>query len=121
MRISFFTKLFPTILMLLLFAIGIMVFQAFGIRNDIAISQEHRYRSLLLARELLQSSEDLTRMARTYVITEIRFTSVIFLKYSTSAKASSRVHKTIPQHIGILRMRIKILWLGKARPFLYWK
>jgi diguanylate cyclase (GGDEF)-like protein/PAS domain S-box-containing protein len=69
MRISFFTKLFATILMLLLFAIGIMVFQAFGIRNDIAISQEHRYRSLLLASELLQSSEDLTRMARTYVIT----------------------------------------------------
>jgi len=69
MRISFFTQLFAAILMLLLFAIGIMVFQAFGIREDISASEHHRYRSLLLANQLLQSSEDLTRMARTYVIT----------------------------------------------------
>ena len=69
MRIGFFTKLFTFILMLLLFAIGIMVFQALGIRDDVAASEDHRYRSLLLAGELFQSSEDLTRMARTYVTT----------------------------------------------------
>ncbi|MEO8992638.1 MAG: hybrid sensor histidine kinase/response regulator, partial [Nitrosospira sp.] len=69
MRIGFFTKLFTVILMLLLCAIGIMVFQALGIRNDVASSEDHRYRSLLLAGELFQSSEDLTRMARTYVTT----------------------------------------------------
>lgn len=69
MRISFFIKFFTTILMLLLSAIGTMVYQAFGIQNDIAISERHRYRSLLLAGELFQSSEDLTRMARTYVTT----------------------------------------------------
>ena len=69
MRIGFFTKLFTVILMLLLFAIGIMVFQALGIRDDVASSEDHRYRSLLLAGELFQSSEDLTRMARTYVTT----------------------------------------------------
>lgn len=69
MKISFFIKFFTTILMLLLLAIGTMVYQAFGIQNDIAISEHHRYRSLLLANELFQSSEDLTRMARTYVIT----------------------------------------------------
>jgi diguanylate cyclase (GGDEF)-like protein/PAS domain S-box-containing protein len=69
MRVSLFIKVFTAILMLLLFAIGIMVFHAFRIQNDIAISEGHRYRSLLLAGELLHSSEDLTRMARTYVTT----------------------------------------------------
>ncbi len=69
MKISFFIKFYTTILMLLLVAIGTMVYQAFGIQNDIAISERHRYRSLLLAGELFQSSEDLTRMARTYVTT----------------------------------------------------
>lgn len=69
MRIGFFTKLFTVILMLLLFAVGIMVFQTLGIRDDVASSEDHRYRSLLLAGELFQSSEDLTRMARTYVTT----------------------------------------------------
>lgn len=69
MKISFFIKFFATILMLLLLAIGTMVYQAFGIQNDIATSEHHRYRSLLLAGELFQSSEDLTRMARNYVTT----------------------------------------------------
>ncbi|MEO8991991.1 MAG: EAL domain-containing protein [Nitrosospira sp.] len=69
MRIGFFTKLFAVILMLLLFAIGVMVFQALDIRDDVASSEDRRYRSLLLAGELFQSSEDLTRMARTYVTT----------------------------------------------------
>lgn len=69
MSVSLFIKVFTGILMLLLFAIGIMVFQTFRIQNDIALSEGHRYRSLLLAGELLQSSEDLTRMARTYVTT----------------------------------------------------
>ncbi|WP_052494291.1 GGDEF and EAL domain-containing protein [Nitrosospira sp. NpAV] len=69
MKISFFIKFFTIILMLLLTAIGAMVYQAFGIQNDIAISERHRYRSLLLAGELFQNSEDLTRMARTYVTT----------------------------------------------------
>ena len=69
MGISLFIRIFTTILMLLLFAIGMMVFQTFGIQNDIVISEHHRYRSLLLAGELFQSSEDLTHMARTYVTT----------------------------------------------------
>jgi diguanylate cyclase (GGDEF)-like protein/PAS domain S-box-containing protein len=69
MKISFSIKFFSTILMLLLSAIGTMVYQAFGIQNDVALSDHHRYRSLLLAGELFQSSEDLTRMARTYVTT----------------------------------------------------
>lgn len=69
MGISSCIKLFATILTLLLFTIGVMVFQAFGIQNDIATSENHRYRSLLLAGELFQSSEDLTRMARMYVTT----------------------------------------------------
>lgn len=69
MKISFFIKFLATILMLLLLSIGAMVYQAFGIQNDIAASERNRYHSLLLVGELFQSSEDLTRMARTYVTT----------------------------------------------------
>ncbi|ARO87691.1 hypothetical protein EBAPG3_007840 [Nitrosospira lacus] len=69
MKISFFIKFFTTILMLLFLAIGTMVYQAFGIQNDIVLSENHRHHSLLLAGQLFQSSEDLTRMARTYVTT----------------------------------------------------
>ncbi|WP_350334131.1 methyl-accepting chemotaxis protein [Coralliovum pocilloporae] len=40
-----------------------------GVQNDISKAHEIRYRSYLLADELRQSSDDLTRLARTYVVT----------------------------------------------------
>ena len=38
-------------------------------QNELKLKQEIRYRSYLLADELRQSSDDLTRLARTYVVT----------------------------------------------------
>ena len=56
MRIVFFTKLFHVILMLLLCAMD-NGFSGIEYRDSIASSEDHRYRSLLLASELFQSSE----------------------------------------------------------------
>lgn len=54
---------------LILAIIGLIVLKALDIQQDVVRSEEHRYRSFLLAMELFQSSEDLTRMARSYVST----------------------------------------------------
>jgi signal transduction histidine kinase/DNA-binding response OmpR family regulator len=69
MTINRFTKLFCGTIMLILLAMGLVTYVAEDIQNDIVKSERHRFQSFLLAQELLQSSEDLTRMARTYVTT----------------------------------------------------
>src|ERR1700712_4297678 len=69
MNIKSFTKLSNFALVLLLTSIGVLVFQSLGIREDINQNERHRLEALLLADELLQTSDDLTRMARTYVTT----------------------------------------------------
>jgi signal transduction histidine kinase/ActR/RegA family two-component response regulator len=56
-------------LALLLTSIGMLVFHSLSIREDIYQSERHRLEALLLAEEMLHSSNDLTRMARTYVAT----------------------------------------------------
>lgn len=63
-------------LVIMLIAIGAaMAMLAFGIQRfgqatqDVARAHESRYNSYLLADELRQSSDDLTRLARTYVVT----------------------------------------------------
>ncbi|WP_317201372.1 EAL domain-containing protein [Janthinobacterium sp.] len=53
----------------MLSAMGLVVFQAAQIQDDVVRGAEHRLRAIQLADELLQSSEDLTRMARSYVST----------------------------------------------------
>ncbi|MCX5849314.1 MAG: PAS domain S-box protein [Deltaproteobacteria bacterium] len=69
MKISNSYKLFAVTIILLLTIIVIVVFQALNTQEDVAHSEEHRFRSFSLAMELFQSSEDLTRMARSYVST----------------------------------------------------
>ncbi|MCX5850071.1 MAG: hypothetical protein NTW65_11570 [Deltaproteobacteria bacterium] len=71
MKISHSYKLFAVTITLLLTIIGIIVFKALNIQDDVIRSEQHRFRSFLLAIELFQSSEDLnlTRMARSYVST----------------------------------------------------
>lgn len=51
--------------------IGLIIFGVAIYKNQTALlhSQENRYQSYLLADELRQSSDDLTRLARTYVVT----------------------------------------------------
>jgi signal transduction histidine kinase len=69
MNIKNFTKLTNFALPMLLLTMGVLVFHSLSIREDITESERHRYQALLLANELLQSSDDLTGMARAYVIT----------------------------------------------------
>lgn len=69
MNIKSFTKFSNVALILLLIAIGLLIFHSLSIREDLNNNERHRLEALLLADELLQSSDDLTRMARNHVIT----------------------------------------------------
>ncbi|MEO8991357.1 MAG: ATP-binding protein [Nitrosospira sp.] len=69
MNIRNFTSLSNIALVLLLTGIGALVFHSLSIREELNESERHEFQALLLAHELLQSSEDLTTMARTYVVT----------------------------------------------------
>jgi signal transduction histidine kinase/ActR/RegA family two-component response regulator len=68
-NIKSFTKFSNVALVLLLTSIGALVFHSLSIREEINQRERHRFEALALAEELLQSSDDLTRMARTYVTT----------------------------------------------------
>ena len=69
MNIKSFTKFSNVALALLLTGTGALVFHSLSIQQEIYSSERHRFRAILLADELLQSSEDLTNMARYYVVT----------------------------------------------------
>jgi diguanylate cyclase (GGDEF)-like protein len=69
LKINHAYKLFAGTIALLLVITGMASFYALKIQNDIIQNEEHRLHSLLLAYELFQSSEDLTRMACSYVST----------------------------------------------------
>lgn len=69
MNITRFTKFSNLTLALLLMVIGALAFHSLRIQDEIYNNERHRFRALLLADELLQSSDDLTQMARTYVTT----------------------------------------------------
>ncbi|MBA4143986.1 MAG: HAMP domain-containing protein [Nitrosospira sp.] len=69
MRISLFTNFFLIIIVL---GLGLLIFlssQALGTLDHITKAERQKYRSLQLANELFQSSEDLTKTARSYVAT----------------------------------------------------
>ncbi len=69
MNIRKFTSFSNVALALLLTSIGALVFHSLSIRDDLNNSERHRFQALLLANELLQSSDDLTDLARQYVVT----------------------------------------------------
>jgi diguanylate cyclase (GGDEF)-like protein/PAS domain S-box-containing protein len=69
MKIRHSYKLFAVIFTLLLIILGSVVFYTLAIQEKLVKSEEHRFRSFMLAIELFQSSEDLTSMARSYVTT----------------------------------------------------
>jgi methyl-accepting chemotaxis protein len=62
--------IFFSLMMALSIFIGIIAGLTYLNQQDLIKSQETRYQSYLLADELRQSSDDLTRFARTYVITQ---------------------------------------------------
>ena len=55
--------------LLLLGAVGLLTKQLLDNQRELLSAQQRRYRSYLLADELRQSSDDLTRLARTYAVT----------------------------------------------------
>lgn len=69
MKISHSYKLFASAIILLLILMGLIVLKALRIQEEVILSEQKRFRSLLIATELFQSSEDMTRMARSYVST----------------------------------------------------
>ncbi len=69
MNIKSFTKFSNVALALLLIGIAMLIFHSLSIQQDLYSSERHRFRTILLADELLQSSEDLTNLARYYVVT----------------------------------------------------
>lgn len=69
MNIKNFTSFSNIVLVLLLTGIGVLVFHSLSVRQEVNESERHRFQALLLADELLHTSDDLTRMARMYVLT----------------------------------------------------
>ncbi|MDZ4726794.1 MAG: ATP-binding protein [Leptospira sp.] len=63
---------------ILLIILGILAITLFKVQSFLAESQETRLKSIKLADELRQSSDDLTRFARTYVVTGNDFYEKIF-------------------------------------------
>lgn len=71
MKIKTFTICASLATIVLLCLLFVVVFHERNLQAEIVSKENHRYRALAIAKELLQSSEDLTRMARTYVVTGI--------------------------------------------------
>lgn len=69
MNIKKFTSIALTSTFLLIIILLATVFQSRDMQSDIHEKEHQRFTALLLAQELFQSSEDLTRMARAYVVT----------------------------------------------------
>jgi signal transduction histidine kinase len=69
MRIGLFTNFYLIFILLVLSSLILFSARALDILDDITNAERQKYRSLQLANELFQSSEDLTKMARSYVIT----------------------------------------------------
>ncbi len=69
MRIGPFTNFYLVFIILVLSSLILLSSQVLGTLDDITRAERQKYESLQLANELFQSSEDLTKMARSYVIT----------------------------------------------------
>jgi diguanylate cyclase (GGDEF)-like protein/PAS domain S-box-containing protein len=69
MRIRQLSRLMVGLSVLMLLAMGAVIVGLLDTQERITASERHRWRAHELADELLQSSEDLTRMARSYVAT----------------------------------------------------
>lgn len=67
MKLSHAYKLFLVSIALVLVTIGLLILRAFQVQDKVVDAEERRFRSFLLATELFQSSEELTRLARSYV------------------------------------------------------
>ena len=69
MRIGLFTNFYLIFILLVLSSLILFSARALDTLDDITSAERKKYRSLQLANELFQSSEDLTKTARSYIIT----------------------------------------------------
>lgn len=69
MRIGLFTNLYLASILFVLTVLILLSSRALNTLDDVTEAERQKHRSLQLANELFRSSEDLTRMARTYAVT----------------------------------------------------
>jgi signal transduction histidine kinase len=69
MRIGLFTNFYLIFIVMVLSLLILLSSHALGTLDEITRAERQKHRSLQLANELFQSSENLTKMARSYVIT----------------------------------------------------
>ena len=69
MRIGLFTNFYLIFIVMVLSLLILLTSYALGTLDEITKGERQKHRSLQLANELFQSSENLTKMARSYVIT----------------------------------------------------
>lgn len=69
MRIGLFTNFYLIFIVMVLSLLILLSSHALGTLDEITKAERQKHRSLQLANELFQSSENLTKMARSYVIT----------------------------------------------------
>ena len=69
MRIRLFTNIYFAFIILIFSLLIMLASRALSTLEDITGAERQKYRSLQLASELFHSSEDLTKMARSYVVT----------------------------------------------------
>ena len=69
MEKKYFNVSTTSIAVLLLTAMGVIIFFVLNTQDNILHAEQNRQYALRLGEELFQSSEDLTRMARTYAVT----------------------------------------------------
>ena len=69
MRIGLFTNFYLIFIVMVLSLLILLTSHALGTLDEITKGERQKHRSLQLANELFQSSENLTKMARSYVIT----------------------------------------------------
>ncbi|HET7060601.1 MAG TPA: HAMP domain-containing protein, partial [Nitrosospira sp.] len=69
MRIRLFTNIYFAFIILIFSLLIMLASGALSTLEDITEAERQKYRSLQLASELFHSSEDLTKMARSYVVT----------------------------------------------------
>ncbi|MES2949308.1 MAG: EAL domain-containing protein [Pseudomonadota bacterium] len=91
MKIRFFSRWMVGAAVTMLLAMAWVIWGAMAIQERIAGNEQHSGRAHRLAEELLQSSEDLTRMARSYVATgdavfEQRYFEILDIRNGTRAR-----------------------------------
>ena len=70
MRIGLFTNFYLIFILMVLSLLILLSSHALGTLDEITKAERQKHRSLQLANELFQSSENLTKMARSFVVTE---------------------------------------------------